>query len=106
MVLVVVLPVVSLQMGEVWDFDLSVFAWTSIALQTLVGAFASYLTWMWLLGHYPATKLSAFVFLTPIFALLFGAWWLGEPLTLDLLVALVGVSAGIVLVNRKPTPKA
>ena len=102
----VVLPVVSLQMGEVWDLDLSAFAWTSIALQTLVGAFASYLTWMWLLGHYPATKLSAFVFLTPIFALLFGAWWLGEPLTLDLLVALVGVSAGIVLVNRKPAPKA
>lgn len=97
-----VLPIVSLQMGEVWNFDWSAFAWVSIGLQTLVGAFISYLAWMWLLGHYPATKLSVFVFLTPIFALVFGAWWLNEPVTPDLVVALVGVSAGIVLVNKKP----
>ena len=28
------------------------------------GAFASYLAWMWMLAHYPATKISVFVFLT------------------------------------------
>ena len=54
----------------------------SVALQTVVGAFASYLAWMWMLGHYPATKISAFVFLTPLFALLFGMLWLGEAVTL------------------------
>jgi drug/metabolite transporter (DMT)-like permease len=96
------LPIVSLQLGEVWSFDVSTFAWVSIALQTVIGAFMSYLVWMWLLGRYPATKLSVFVFLTPIFALIIGAVWLGEPVTLDLVIALVGVSAGIVLVNRKP----
>lgn len=100
-----VLPFVSLQLGEVWRFDLSGFAWASIAIQTVVGAFASYLVWMWLLGRYPATKLSAFVFLTPIFALLFGAVWLDEPVTLGLLIALTGVAAGIVLVNKKPAVK-
>lgn len=98
-----VLPIVSLQIGEVWRFDVSEFAWLSIGLQTLVGAFLSYLVWMWLLGRYPATKLSVFVFLTPIFALVFGAWWLGEAVTPDLVMALVGVSVGIVLVNRKPS---
>ena len=67
-----------------------------------IGAFASYLVWMWLLGRYPATKLSAFVFFTPVFALLFGAWWLGETITLGLVAALMGVAVGIVLVNRKP----
>ena len=98
-----VLPLVSLQLGEVWRFDVSVFAWTSVVIQTVVGAFASYLVWMWLLGRYPATKLSAFVFLTPIFALLFGAFWLNEPITAGLLAALIGVAAGIVLVNKKPS---
>ncbi|MEI7538713.1 MAG: EamA family transporter, partial [Comamonadaceae bacterium] len=49
-----------------------------------------------------ATKISAFVFLTPVFALLFGALWLHEPVTLSLILALVMVAAGIVLVNRKP----
>ena len=68
----------------------------------VVGAFASYLAWMCMLGRYPATKISVFVFLTPIFALLFGALWLKEPVTPSLLAALALVAAGIVLVNRKP----
>ena len=96
------LPLVSLQLGEPWNVSWSVFAATSIVLQTVVGAFASYLVWMWLLGRYPATKLSAFAFFTPVFALLFGAWWLGEAITPGLVAALVGVAAGIVLVNKKP----
>ena len=100
-----VLPFVSLQMGEVWVFEWSSFALVSILLQTVAGAFASYLVWMWLLGRYPATKLSVFVFLTPIFAMVMGAWWLREPVTQSALVALVGVAFGIVLVNKKPAPK-
>lgn len=60
------LPIVSLQLGESWSVRWSVFAATSIVLQTVIGAFASYLVWMWLLGRYPATKLSAFVFHTRI----------------------------------------
>ena len=40
--------------------------------------------------------------LTPAFALLFGAWWLGEPVTPGLVAALVLVAAGIVLVNKRP----
>lgn len=96
-----ILPFVSLQLGEVWNFELSVFAWGSILIQTVVGAFASYLAWMWLLAHYPATRLSSFVFLTPLFALVFGTWWLNEPVSLQTLAALVAVAAGIVLVNKK-----
>lgn len=96
------LPVLSLVLGEPWSLQISAFAWGSLLLQALVGAFVSYLAWMWMLAHYPATKMSAFVFLTPVFALLLGAWWLGEPVTMGLVVALVLVAAGIVLVNRRP----
>lgn len=94
-------PLLSLALGETWRLDYSALAWGSIGLQTVVGAFASYLVWMWLLRHYPATRMSSFVFLTPVFALLFGVGLLGEPLTLALLLALGGVAAGIVLVNRR-----
>ena len=72
----------------------------------MVGAFASYLAWMWMLGRYPATKISVFVFFTPLFALLFGSVWLGESVTPGLLGALATVAVGIVLVNRKPAEKA
>jgi drug/metabolite transporter (DMT)-like permease len=96
-----VLILLSLGMGEPWDGHWSGFAIGSVAVQTVVGAFASYLAWMWMLGHYPATKISAFVFLTPLFALLFGMLWLGEAVTLTLILSLTLVAVGIVLVNRK-----
>lgn len=96
-----VLPVLSLGLGEAWVWQFSGFAWGSLLVQALVGAFVSYLAWMWMLAHYPATKISVFVFLTPVFALLFGALWLGEPVTPGLVAALVLVAAGIVLVNRR-----
>jgi drug/metabolite transporter (DMT)-like permease len=100
---VLLLPA-SFLMGENWQatfVSMNAFAWGSLAIQTVIGAFASYLAWMWMLGRYPATQLSSFTFLTPVFALLFGAWWLGEPITASLVAALFLVGIGIVLVNRK-----
>jgi drug/metabolite transporter (DMT)-like permease len=100
----VILLMLSPLLGESWMDTLprmNGFAWTSLVGQAVIGAFASYLAWMWLLGRYPATKLSSFVFLTPVFALVFAAMWLGEPITIRLVVALVLVGVGIVLVNRK-----
>jgi drug/metabolite transporter (DMT)-like permease len=98
----VVAPLLSLALGEAWSLNYSAYAWGSLAVQTVIGAFASYLTWMWLLRHYPATQMSSFTFLTPVFALVFGVALLNEPLTVQLVLALCGVAAGIVLVNRKP----
>ncbi|MFZ3127984.1 MAG: DMT family transporter [Rhodoferax sp.] len=95
-----VLPLISWGLGERWHADFSAFAATSLVLQIAVGAFASYLVWMWMLGRYPATKVSVFAFLTPVFALVFAALWLGESVTPTLLAALALVGAGITLVNR------
>lgn len=53
-------------------------------------------------GHDPVTKISVFVFFTPLFALLFGAPWLHESVTPGLLAALASGAAGIVLVKRRP----
>jgi drug/metabolite transporter (DMT)-like permease len=99
------LPLLAWAMGENMRLDYSVWAWSSIVIQGLVGAFGSYLIWMWMLGRYQATQLSTFAFLTPVFALIFSALWLGEPLTAPLLVALAGVALGIVLVNRRPVSR-
>jgi drug/metabolite transporter (DMT)-like permease len=97
------LPVISWLFGERWPVAsvLSSFAWISLFLQTAVGAFASYLLWMWMLTRYPAAKMSAFVFLTPVFALLFAALWLGEPITPNLVIAIALVGVGILLVNKR-----
>ncbi|MEO8857182.1 MAG: DMT family transporter [Burkholderiaceae bacterium] len=98
----IALPVLSLVLGETWNWHWSAFAQVSLALQTVVGAFASYLVWMWMLGRYPATHISSFVFFTPVFAMLFGALWLKEAVTPNLLAGMALVAAGMVLVNRRP----
>jgi drug/metabolite transporter (DMT)-like permease len=95
------LPLLSLALGENWNVHFSVFSASSLIIQTVVGAFASYLIWMWLLARYPATRISAFAFLTPMFAMVWGALWLHEPISPQLLGAMLLVSAGILLVNRR-----
>lgn len=90
-----------LAMGEHWPAQASALAWASLAFQTVIVTFASYLLWFWLVRHYPATKISAFTLLTPVFGLLAGALLLHEPLTARLLLALATVALGIWGVSRK-----
>ena len=94
------LGLASLVAGEPWPAQLTGASLWPLAFQTVVITFASYLVWFWLVRHYPATRISAFTLLTPVFGLLAGVGLLGEPLTLRLGVALVAVCAGIWLVNR------
>jgi drug/metabolite transporter (DMT)-like permease len=97
----VVLPLAALAMGETFSMDYPFWGWSSLALQAVLGAFVTFLIWMWIISHYPATRVSAFSFLSPLSALMFGALWLGEPITADLMIALAGVGLGIYLVNRR-----
>lgn len=95
-----ILPVLSLFKGETWSLHYSAQAWLSVFLQTAIGGFGTFLVWMWILRHYPATLVSSFAFLTPVFALALGVLLLGEPITTTLVLALLGVTFGILLINR------
>lgn len=95
----------SLLQGEAVPVALSALSWTVLVFQVVVVTFASYLVWFWLVRHYPATRLSAFTLLTPMFGLLAGVGLLDEPMTMRLATALAAVCVGIWLVNR-PRPAA
>jgi drug/metabolite transporter (DMT)-like permease len=56
--------------------------------------------WFWLLTRYPASSLSSFAFLSPVFGVLCGALFLGEPLTIRIFLALALIAAGLIIVNR------
>ena len=71
--------------------------------QVVIVVAASYIAWFSLLARYPAGLLSAFTFLTPLFAVAFGAVLLAEPVSPRLILALGLVAGGIFLVNR-PRP--
>ena len=95
----VLLGAAALLAGPPMPSVLSALAWSSMLFQVVVVTAFSYLVWFWLMRHYPATRLASFTLLTPVFGLTLGAFLLGEPVTLRLVVALGTVSAGIVLVN-------
>jgi drug/metabolite transporter (DMT)-like permease len=96
----VLLALTAVLAGETWPARWSALTLGSMAFQTVVVTFASYLTWFWLVRHYPATRLSAYTLLTPVAGLAAGVLLLGEPLTLRLVVALAAVVLGLALVNR------
>ena len=81
-------------------------AWTPqliglLAYQSVVVTFASMLLWYWLMRRYPASKMSVFTLLTPVFGMLAGVLILDDTLTLRLILALATVTAGLLLVNRR-----
>jgi drug/metabolite transporter (DMT)-like permease len=94
------LPPFALALGERGVFDPTALVVGSLAFQITVVAFASYLAWFALIRIYPASTLSAFTFLTPLFSLVFGGFLLGERISAALIVALALVAFGIWLVNR------
>ena len=94
------LAAAALLAAEPWPRQVGALSWAALGFQTVVVTFASYLVWFWLVRHYPATRISAFTLLTPVFGLLAGVVLLGEPVTTRLVLALAAVSCGIALVNR------
>jgi drug/metabolite transporter (DMT)-like permease len=86
-----------------WPGSWSSLALASLFYQAVIVTFASYLLWFWLLTRYPATKVQAFVFLTPVFGTAWAAGLLGEPLGVELLVALAAIGVGLTLLNRRTT---
>lgn len=71
----------------------------SLAFQSLIVSFASYLGWFWLLRRYLASRLGVFSFMTPLFGILFGVWLLDEPLEPSFVAGAALVLAGVLLVS-------
>jgi drug/metabolite transporter (DMT)-like permease len=95
------LPLVSTLLREP-----GIVAWTPVAMgsllfQSVVVAFASYLTWFWLLTRYSASRLAVFSFLAPLFGVAFGHLFLGDRVGPAFLAATLLVVAGIALVNAR-----
>ncbi|MFT5110812.1 MAG: drug/metabolite transporter (DMT)-like permease [Parasphingorhabdus sp.] len=75
--------------------------WAIFSIQVLLVVCVGFLTWFWILSIYPASSMASFSFLAPVFGVIFGWLILGEPISVNIVFALVLVSAGIMLVNRR-----
>jgi drug/metabolite transporter (DMT)-like permease len=80
--------------------DFSALATGSLIFQAVFVVAFTYVLWFWLMRRYPASGLSSFTFLSPVFGVLGGGLLLGEPLSWRIFAALALIAAGLLLVNR------
>ncbi|MBC2694404.1 MAG: DMT family transporter [Desulfobacteraceae bacterium] len=91
--------------GFLWDasmiayIDLKIVG--SMLYQSIVTAAFGFMAWNMMLQKYGATALHSFVFIMPIAGVTLGGIVLNEPLTFNIIIALLLVVSGIIVINFK-----
>ncbi len=98
---------VFLSAGLLWDgrmfFNLNLTVIGAYAYQSLVSAAFGFVAWSTMLQRYGASTLHAFVFIMPIAGVLTSGLLLNEPITPNLIVAMVFIAAGILMIHLSPS---
>jgi drug/metabolite transporter (DMT)-like permease len=76
--------------------------WGAFAFTVVFVAFFVFTATNWLYLRYPASRVMAFLLLTPVFGVIAAYLLLGEALSPNLVAGLALVVAGLWLVNRPP----
>ncbi|HBZ44762.1 MAG TPA: EamA/RhaT family transporter [Maritimibacter sp.] len=85
--------------------DVTGWHWLGLGYQTVFVAAGAFLAWFLLLGHYKASAIASFAFVTPIISVGMGWLVLDEPMSWSIALKLALVAGGIVLINRSPRPR-
>ena len=72
-----------------------------LVYQSIIVAGFCFAAWTALLRRHRASQLAVFGFGQPLFGMIFGNWFRGDPMTLWLVVGGVGIALGILLVTRE-----
>lgn len=95
-----ILIALSLALGEPGLTQPTLLHWGAFAFTVVFVGFFVFTATNWLYLRYPASRVMAFLLLTPVFGVIAANVLLGEPLSPNLLGGLVLVVAGLWLVNR------
>ena len=89
-----------------WDekmlFNLNFMILASLFYQSVITASFGFVAWNNLLKNYGATALHSFIFIIPISGVFFGGLLLYEPITYQIISALILIASGILVVQLKP----
>jgi drug/metabolite transporter (DMT)-like permease len=88
--------------GEVMVNRLDYSIIFSVLYQVLVATSFGFVAWNTMLKKYGAVSLHSFIFLMPVSGVTLGGIVLGEPITGNIVTALILIVAGILIVNMKP----
>ena len=89
-----------------WDekmlFNLNFKILASLFYQSIITASFGFVVWNKLLKNFGATSLHSFIFIIPISGVFFGGLLLYEPITYQIISALILIASGILVVQLKP----
>ena len=97
--------VVGIFSGETRNFNFSLVqtsGWLALLYLVTAGSLVAYLCYLWLLKVRPAAQVSSYVYVNPVVAVLLGALFAGEKISLLQIISLALILVGVLLVN---TPK-
>ncbi|HEU4402629.1 MAG TPA: EamA family transporter [Candidatus Polarisedimenticolia bacterium] len=86
-------------LGEAPGFHMTPRAALAVGWLVLAGSLFGYSSYIWLLNHVPAAKVSTYAYVNPVIAVLLGWLFLGEPLTLRMLLGTAVILGGVAIVN-------
>src|ERR671928_1922250 len=97
-VLLAVAGVAAGEGGQVHLSQISGESLLAVAYLVIVGSIIAFSCFQWLLHNAPISIVSTYAYVNPVVAVLLGAAFLGEPLTLRTLVAGAAIVASVVLI--------
>ena len=106
------LVLAGLARGEWQTFDPQRITWLSFGAWVylvLIGAIVGFTSYIWLLRHCDPAKVATYAYVNPIVAVLLGAAFADEKLTLRMLIAaalIIGSVALVISVDQRKTKKA
>ncbi len=95
----IALTILGLALGEAGQFHPTPRALKAIAWLVVGGSLLGYTSYLWLLNHVPAAKLSTYAYVNPVIAVALGAIVLDEPLSLRMAVGTAVILGGVAVVN-------
>ena len=101
----VALLVLSVSLGEPWAFDVyAVTLRSALGLLYLIvlGSLVAFSAYVWLLRASTPARVSTYAYVNPVVAVLLGAAFAGEALTVRMAVAAVVIVSGVALITLAP----
>ena len=86
--------------GMAWG-AVSGASWEGLAYLVTFGSLVGYLSYIWVLGVWPASRVGTYAYINPIVAVFLGCLFLEEALTAGQFIGLGIILAGVMLVNSQ-----
>lgn len=101
----VALFAVSVALGEPWRFDVSAVSlrsWLGFVYLVVFGSLVAFSAYVWLLRVSTPARVSTYAYVNPVVAVLLGAAFAAEALTVRMIVAAVVIVSGVALITLAP----